>query len=282
MFTNQLTAAIQKEKMLKEMELEKQRAEKEREKAEAAKLEAEAAKNEIKAINSLARSINENLEIKFIMEKIMNFVEMHYGIKFYSLHILNDNKKKMKLLEAKFPDNVSSEEKRKISQIQIPIQTEEGAFAFICKSKKMVYYKKLDIEKSNEEERQALGNLNISSMVGIPLKVKNEIIGILNFFSPTQLSLSKMHLRTIASLGEQIAGVIHNSSLYKDIKIEKDKSLRALEFQSQFLANMSHEIRTPMNAIVGMVDLLKETELSEKQKEILKEFDSSPKKSGWF
>jgi class 3 adenylate cyclase len=224
MFTNQLTAAIQKEKMLKEMEEEKRKAEKEREKAEIAKLEAEEAKSEIEAINSLARSINENLELKFIMDKIMNFVELHYEIKFYSLHILNDSKKKMKLLEAKFPENVTSEEKRKITQILIPIETQEGAFAFICKSKKMVFYKKLDIEKSNEEERQALGNLNISSMVGIPLKVKNEIIGILNFFSPTQLSLTKMHLRTIASLGDQVAGVIHNSSLYKDIKSEKDKS----------------------------------------------------------
>ncbi len=224
MFTNQFTAAIQKEKILKEMEEEKRKAEKEREKAEIAKQEAEEAKAEIEAINSLARSINENLELKFIMDKIMNFVESHYEIKFYSLHILNDNKKKMKLLEAKFPENVTSEEKRKITQILIPIETQEGAFAFICKSKKMVFYKKLDIEKSNEEERQALGNLNISSMVGIPLKVKNEIIGILNFFSPTQLSLTKMHLRTIASLGDQVAGVIHNSSLYKDIKSEKEKS----------------------------------------------------------
>ncbi|MBK8393794.1 MAG: hypothetical protein IPL26_00905 [Leptospiraceae bacterium] len=224
MFTNQLTAAIQKEKILKAMEAEKSRAEREREKAELAKLEAEAAKEEIEAINSLARSINENLELKFIMDKIMNFVELHYGIEFYSLHIITESKKKMKLLEAKFPETVTSEEKRKISQIFIPIQTEKGALSFICKSKKMVFYKKLDLEKSNEEERLALENLNISSMVGIPLKVKNEIIGILNFFSPTQLSLTKMHLRTIANLGEQVAGVIHNSNLYKDIKSEKDKS----------------------------------------------------------
>lgn len=60
-----------------------------------------------------------------------------------------------------------------------------------------------------------------------------------------------------------------------EVKIEKDKSLRAVEFQSTFLANMSHEIRTPMNAIVGMVEMLKDTDLSTDQKEILKIFGSS-------
>jgi signal transduction histidine kinase/CheY-like chemotaxis protein len=40
----------------------------------------------------------------------------------------------------------------------------------------------------------------------------------------------------------------------------------ASEAKSQFLANMSHEIRTPMNGILGMVELLLRTDLSEKQR----------------
>lgn len=48
-----------------------------------------------------------------------------------------------------------------------------------------------------------------------------------------------------------------------------EQSLKELEkmnqLKSEFLANMSHEIRTPMNGVLGMLQLLQRSELSEKQ-----------------
>ncbi len=86
----------------------------------------------------------------------------------------------------------------------------------------------------------------------------------------------------LLDINNQVIGILINAiditqkhNEQKQLEIAKEAAENATRMKSNFLANMSHEIRTPLNGVLGFLQLLEDTELTEEQKEFIEDAQKS-------
>ncbi|MCE7062212.1 hybrid sensor histidine kinase/response regulator [Dyadobacter sp. CY343] len=129
----------------------------------------------------------------------------------------------------------------------------------------------------------------IRSVLCIPALNQGKLVGVLYLENNLATAVfTNERTQLLKLLSGQIAVSIENAILYEkleqkvavrtaEIQVQKEEIERQKllveeksKFKEQFFANMSHEIRTPMTAILGMSELIFDTQLDAKQTEYAK------------
>jgi len=101
------------------------------------------------------------------------------------------------------------------------------------------------------------------SYLGVPLIVKEEVLGVLSFYTKKEHQFSDEEVEFLTTLAGQAAIAIHNSQLYEETKRQAVELERANKVKDEFLSVMSHELRTPLNVVMGYTGMIKDRMLGE-------------------
>lgn len=103
----------------------------------------------------------------------------------------------------------------------------------------------------------------------IPIASGEDVLGLLFVFTDAYPVQSEFRIAMLKQVGEMIALALLQHQANTSLEAARDAALQIAHTKTEFLANMSHEIRTPMNGVLGMLDLLQDTQLSREQWDLI-------------
>ncbi len=130
------------------------------------------------------------------------------------------------------------------------------SFADVCTSKRA--------EAARED--------GLYTALACPIVVNDSVLGVIEILSTKAIVRDEVLVDVIKAFGSQLGQFIERKEAEDALRVAKEAAEQASRAKTDFLANVSHEIRTPLNAILGVADILWESELDDEQRQYMSLF----------
>jgi signal transduction histidine kinase/CheY-like chemotaxis protein len=115
----------------------------------------------------------------------------------------------------------------------------------------------------DEEVESPVLRSRVQSLVGVPLRSDQRLVGVLQVGSAQLHAFAPDDLDLLSLIAERTVLVIENARLLETERLARQEAEAASRTKDEFLAVLSHELRTPLNAVYGWARMLQSGRLGE-------------------
>ena len=102
------------------------------------------------------------------------------------------------------------------------------------------------------------GRFSVRSLIGVPLRIRDDVTGVLEAVNKRQGIFDEADLQTLTNIASLAAVAISNARQIEALNRAYDALGKLDQLKTDFIAIASHELRTPLGLILGNASLLKE------------------------